>query len=271
MFRDEKLELKVGLFIGVGIFLMFLIVFSISDFYLLREGYDINVIFNFVNGIKKNSPIRLAGVNVGEVKDIVIFYDEAEEKTRVSMDLRIMGGARVEKDAVARINTLGLLGEQYLELTPGISKEFLKDGDSIQGKDPVNVGMQMEKMSELADSMAGVMRSISRGEGTLGKLLMEDTIYRDLEAIFGRLRDGQGTLGRLLMEDTIYRDLEAIFGRLRDGEGTIGKFLVKDDVYNNVEDFTSDIKAHPWKLLVRTKDESKKTDTRTRGTVVSPR
>ena len=231
MFRDEKLELKVGLFIGVGIFLMFLIVFSISDFYLLREGYDVKVKFDFINGLKKSAPIRLAGVNVGEVRDIAIFYDEAAGKTRVNLDLRIVGEARIERDAVARINTLGLLGEQYLEITPGVSQDFLKDGDSIQGKDPVNVGMQMEKMSEFADAAADVMRHISKGEGTLG---------------------------RLLMEDTIYRDLEIIFGRLRDGEGTIGKLLVKDDVYNNIEDFTGDIKAHPWKLLKKDSGTGKK-------------
>lgn len=245
MFRDEKLELKVGLFIGAGIFLMFLIVFSISDFYLLKKGYDINVNFDFVNGIKKNAPIRLAGVHVGEVKDITIYYDEKAGKTRVQLGLRITGEAKIEKDSIARINTLGLLGEQYLEITPGRSERFLKTGDEIEGRNPINVGLQMEKMAGVASSLTAVMDSV---------------------------REGKGTIGKLFMDDTIYNDLEVIFGRLADGEGTIGKLLVKDDVYNNIEDFTSDIKAHPWKLLKKdTSTKSRQTETEKRGTSVSTR
>ena len=68
MFRDEKLEMKVGIFIGIGIFLMFLIVFSIGDRYPFEKGYNVKVIFDYVNGITKDAPVRLAGVDVGEVK-----------------------------------------------------------------------------------------------------------------------------------------------------------------------------------------------------------
>lgn len=244
MFRDEKLELKVGLFIGAGIFLMFLIVFSISDFYFFKEGYEVNVVFDFVNGIKKSAPIRFAGVNVGEVKDIVVFYDEEVSRTRVNLLLKITGDTRIEEDAVARINTLGLLGEQYLEITPGRSKNFLIEGGVIQGKDPVNMGLQMEKMTEFADHASSLIRRISEGQGTIGKLLTEETIYRDLETIIARLRAG---------------------------EGTIGKLLVQEDVYDNIEDLTSDIKANPWKLLRVTTDRSRQSEERSRGTVISPR
>lgn len=278
MFRNEKLELKVGLFIGLGIFLMFLIVFSIGDFYLFREGYDIRARFDFVNGIKRSSPIRFAGVDVGEVKDIVIYYDEVAGKSRVRVDMRIAANVKIEQDAVARINTLGLLGEQYVEITPGTSGEFLRDGDFLTGKDPVNVGMQMEKMTEFADSASAILKKISEGEGTLGKLLTDDALHGDLAEIFGKIRRGEGTLGKLLTEDNVYlnletilRDLETIFGRLRDGEGTIGKFLADESVYSNIEDFTADIKANPWKLLMRTPERRRETEESDRGTRISPR
>lgn len=75
MFRDEKLEMKVGLFIGVGIFIMFLLVFSISDMSIFQKGYNLQVIFDFVNGISDNAPVRVAGVTAGEVKAINVFYD----------------------------------------------------------------------------------------------------------------------------------------------------------------------------------------------------
>ncbi|MEA3490072.1 MAG: MlaD family protein [Candidatus Omnitrophota bacterium] len=246
MFRNEKLELKVGLFIGVGIFLGFFIIFSVSDIYLLQKGYNIKAVFDFVNGIKENAPIRLAGVHVGEVKKIDIFYDDDLEKTRVTLGLWVTGETKIEKDSVARINTLGLLGEQYLEITPGTSNHFLKAGNTIVGKSPVNVGLQMERMVELVDSAAIIFQNVAEGKGTLGKFLVDDTIYNDLETIFGRLSRG---------------------------EGTIGKLLVEERVYDNIEEFTSDIKAHPWKLLRKTSDRKKRSesDVKKRGTGVSTR
>ncbi|MBD3425734.1 MAG: MCE family protein [Candidatus Omnitrophica bacterium] len=238
MFRDEKLEMKVGLFIGIGLFVMFFIVFSISDFYVFEKGYNFNVIFDYVNGITSNAPVRLAGVHVGDVEDISIYYDDEAQKTRVKLNVWVKGQVRVERDAVARINTLGLLGEQYLELTPGKMNRFLEEGDTLTGKNPVNVGVQMERVS-------GLVKDISEGRGTLGKLLTEDTIYNDLEGVFGRLNRG---------------------------EGTIGKLLVEEDVYDNIKDFTKDIKAHPWKLLHRPRSRDRSSSEREpdRGTEIEP-
>jgi len=238
MFRDQKLEMKVGLFIGIGIFLMFFIVFSISDLTVFEKGYNIEVIFDYENGLTEDAPVRLAGVHIGEVKKMGIFYDQDASKTRVKLDIWVKGSIRIEEDAVARINTLGLLGEQYLELSPGQSSRFLKSGDVIIGKNPVNVGQQMDKMSELIGSVS--------------------TIFKKAEA-------GEGTLGKLLVEDTLYNDLTTITGRLSKGEGTIGKFLVDDAVYNNIEEFTADIKAHPWKLLQKPRRTKTKKTTEGKG------
>ena len=245
MFRDEKLEMKVGLFIGIGIFLMFFIVFSISDLYLWKKGYDIRVIFDFVNGITEDAPVRLAGVHVGEVKDIKIYYDKEAARTRVKLYVWIGGDTRIEEDAVARINTLGLLGEQYLEISPGTSDRFLKSDDIIIGRNPVNVGQQMEGMSELVQSAKRIFQGAEKGEGTLGKLLVDDTLYNDLATIFGRLKDGEGTIGKLLVEEKVYDDLE---------------------------DFVSDIKAHPWKLLSKpSRRERKPGKEEKRGAGIEPR
>jgi len=245
MFRDEKLEMKVGLFIGVGIFLMFMIVFSISDLTFLQKGYEIGIVFDFVNGLTEDAPVRLAGVDVGEVETLDVFYDEEAKRTRVHVVAKIRRDTRIEEDAVARVNTLGLLGEQYLEITPGTAAKRLKNGDVVTGRNPVNVGMQMENMSNLAESVSDVFSQISQGRGTLGKLIMDDTIYNDIQIIFERLRKG---------------------------EGTIGKLLVKEKVYDDLEYFVEDIKAHPWKLLSKPRRSSRDDDEEeSRGTVVEPR
>ncbi|MDD5634274.1 MAG: MlaD family protein [Candidatus Omnitrophica bacterium] len=247
MYRDQKLELRVGMFIGMSLFICFLIVFSISDFYIFKGGYNLNISFDYVNGITKNAPVRLAGVRIGDVRDIKIFYDTVAEKTRVKLDVWIEGPeTRIEKDSVARINTLGLLGEQYLEITPGVSKEFLKEGETVIGKNPANMGIQMERMSRVMDSFSDVLSRLEKGEGTFGKLMTDDALYNDLETIFSRLKNG---------------------------EGTIGKLLVEEKVYNDVEEFVGDIKANPWKLLQKPREPIKKDNAgkNRKGTEVSHR
>ena len=82
--ENKVFELKVGIFIAVGILLFFIMVFSIGDVYLIKKGYTVDIIFNFVNGIGENAPVRLAGVNVGQVEKIKIFFDEKETKTKGS-------------------------------------------------------------------------------------------------------------------------------------------------------------------------------------------
>ena len=182
MFRDEKLELKVGLFIGIGIFLMFMIVFSIKDVSLMGKGYEFNCVFDYVNGITDSAPVRLAGVNVGEVRGITLFYDEEQGKTRVALNARIKHGVKIEKDAVARINTLGLLGERYMEISPGTSKNFIGSGDILIGHNPTDTGAQMEKINEFFNSATSIVQHIEKGEGSLGKFVMDDTFYNEMEA-----------------------------------------------------------------------------------------
>ena len=271
MFRDEKIEMKVGFFMGVGIFLMFLIVFSVGDFSFLREGYETEAVFDFINGVKKSAPIRLAGVNVGEVTDIKIFYDEDLKKTRVALKLKIGKEVNVEKDAAVRINTLGLLGEQYVEITPGTVGEFLVEGDVIEGRNPVNVGMQMEMIQEFVETATTIVKDAHNGRGTIGKLLTDDRLYESLADVFTKISSGKGTIGRLLAEDTLYKDLEVIFGKISRGEGTIGRLLTEDDIYENLEYFTRDIKNHPWKLLKVTREKKMETSEKRKGTTVGSR
>lgn len=243
MFRNENLEIKVGLFIGAGIFIMFLIVFSISDFYLLKKGYDFDVIFDYANGVTENAPVRFAGVSAGEVRDLEVYYDKIFGKTRVRINVWINGEVKVQTDSIARINSLGLLGEQYVEITPGVAKTFIEPGSEIIGHNPMNIGEQMEGMNDLIQSFGKVIKKVENGEGTVGKLFSDDTLYNDVETIFARIKNGEGTVGKLLTEDKIYNDLES---------------------------FVSDIKAHPWKLLSKPSRRKKKTNKdQQKGTSIS--
>ena len=186
----KTFELKVGVFILIGIAVLFIIVFSIGDIKLVKGGYHIKVIFNFASGIGPSAPVRLAGVGCGQVERLHLFYDEKEARTKVEVYSWIESNdIKIEKDAVATINTLGLLGEKYLEIIPGAAeKGFLKDSDTLIGKDPVAMEKITENLANLSESVGTVVDRLKKGEGTIGKLLVEDKIYRDLEAFVGDIK-----------------------------------------------------------------------------------
>lgn len=202
--ENRLFELKVGIFIAVGILVFFIIVFSIGDVYLLRKGYHIGVIFNFANGITESAPARLAGVNVGQVDKIDIFYDEAEKKTKIKLLVWINDeNVKIERDSMAVINTLGLLGEKYLEIFPGTkSDDILGNGDEIVGHDPIPTELLAEKLDEFADSANVVMTRLKEGEGTVGKLLVEEKIYNDLEELVEDIKKHPWKLLQKPREDT---------------------------------------------------------------------
>jgi len=222
-------ELKVGIFALIGIIILFIIVFSIGDIYVVKQGYHITAVFDFADGIGGSAPVRLAGVGVGQVEGVEIFRDEEANKTKVKLHAWIQEGAQIEEDSRAIINTLGLLGEKYLEIFPGTpGKRILKDKDSLVGENSVPMQEITQKMSGLLTSVSSVFDKLEKGEGTMGKLITSDTVYTDVEAVTGNLRKGEGTIGKLLTNDKIYRDLEA---------------------------FVEDIKKHPWKLLSKPRGE----------------
>lgn len=180
---DIKLfELKVGIFIMIGIAILFIIVFSIGDINLIKKGYHVKVDFTFVDGIGGSAPVRLAGVGVGQIDGLKVFYDEKEKRTKAQLNAWIKEGVRIEQDAVATVNTLGFMGEKYMEIYPGKSDKFLNDGDTLKGKDPMQMSRVVENLYHLSESAEVIVDRLKKGEGTVGKLLTDDTIYKDLEA-----------------------------------------------------------------------------------------
>jgi len=207
--KPVSFEIKVGIFVFIGILVMFIIVFSIGEFYFLKPMYRIKVLFNFANGIAIGAPVRLAGIEVGEVEDINVFYDQMLKHTRVSILAHIKKEAQVEKNAKFTINTLGLLGEKYLEISPGtVDAGFVSDEDIVVGLDPIPMEEVTKAVKELTDNARAITEAA--------------------KVVFQRLERGEGTVGKLLTEEAIYNDLEA---------------------------FVADIKAHPWKLLMKGREE----------------
>jgi phospholipid/cholesterol/gamma-HCH transport system substrate-binding protein len=128
--QSKALELLVGLFFTLGVAAVFILTFRVASVSGVGEpgGYEVTADFENIGGLRPGAAVTMAGVRIGRVRDIAI--DKTTFEARVTM--RITGSYdNIPKDSHASILTAGLLGEQYVGLSPGGAEEILGDGDSI--------------------------------------------------------------------------------------------------------------------------------------------
>ena len=124
-------ELGVGLFIIAGILCLGYLSVRLGRMEVLgQQGYEIYALFSNSGGLKNGSSVRIAGVDVGRVKNICL----QDYQARIVMN--IFENVQIQEDAIASIKTKGLIGEKYLEISPGASEEIIAPGDRIRDTQP---------------------------------------------------------------------------------------------------------------------------------------
>ena len=253
--KGISVEFKVGLFVVIAIVILSMIVFQIGGINIFnRNTQKLNVIFDFVNGISKDAPVHVAGVAVGDVKNVEIFYNHEKKKTQVKLHLTLKNDVKIPNDSVAYINTLGILGEKYVEIVPGEDREnFLRDGDFIIGNNPV----QLEKLTEsLVDIVGDQTVRDSLRESFYNMRVATENLRETTEVLnetVQGVKNGQGTLGRLMRDDSIYNETEAMIVNIN---GKLDKTIT--DLNTALNDLIRDLKLHPWKIFQKAPQPAKK-------------
>ena len=125
------LELAVGLFIIAGIVCLGYLSIKLGKMEVLgNKGYEVHALFSNSGGLKTGSSIVVAGVQVGRVKSITL------ENYRARVVLNIPWDVKIQEDAIASIKTRGLIGEKYVEITPGGSEKIIPPGGRIRDTQP---------------------------------------------------------------------------------------------------------------------------------------
>ena len=130
MLESKAVETIVGVFVALGLGALFILAMKVSDLSSLggEDGYEITARFLNIGGLKVRSPVKMAGVVVGRVKDIRLDEQTYEAVATLSVASEF---DNIPSDTSASIYTAGLLGEQYVYLEPGGEDTFLMDGDRI--------------------------------------------------------------------------------------------------------------------------------------------
>jgi phospholipid/cholesterol/gamma-HCH transport system substrate-binding protein len=125
--RRFDLELTVGLFIIAGMICLGYLSIKLGRMEVLGEkGYDVYAVFSNVTGLKSGSSVQIAGVDVGRVRSVTL------DNYQAKVVLNLPDGLKIQEDAIASIKTKGLIGEKYVEITPGGSEKVIKEGDRIR-------------------------------------------------------------------------------------------------------------------------------------------
>lgn len=220
IFGKSSTELKVGIFVGIGLLIMTLFVMFIGDIRNKVGSYEFTVTFSFVNGVKVGAPVRFAGVDIGEVSNLE-FQSAQDSAGKVLVRTLIRRDVRIPVDSQIWINTLGILGEKYIEVMPGRSEEVFRPGMIVAGNDP----LAMQELGEIAKNVAK------------------------------KIDDGLTDFKKLAISlDELTRNLDDALARVKNGEGSLGKLVYRDDIYNELEAFVADVRKHPWKLFWKGKE-----------------
>jgi len=183
IFGKTKMELKVGVFVFTGLVILAAFVLSIGGMKTWSSGYRVHFIFNFVNGVKLGAPVRFAGVDVGQVKNIKFIIPAKDLPTKVDIICWIKKEIQIPTDSTVWVNTLGLLGEKYVEVMPG--KDYgkcLAENEQIAGQDPIPMQEVTDLAKKIADDIDNILVGINNKEGTIGKLIYDGALYNELEA-----------------------------------------------------------------------------------------
>jgi len=189
IFGQSKLELKVGIFVFIGLIILTIFILSVKDFRGVTSGYEVNFLFNFANGVKIGSPVRFAGVDVGEIKEISFVRIGDNPKPKVKIMGSIRKDIKIPVDSTVWVNTLGLLGEKYIEIMPGSDfNNMVAPKQALVGDDPVPMQEISVLARDIAKNLDTAIEKIVHKEGSLGKLLYDDKIYNELDAMVTDLK-----------------------------------------------------------------------------------
>lgn len=187
---------------------------------LFKKKFPYETRFDSAAGLVAGNPVRLNGVTVGNVLEVILSPDPADRTVRVIYDVDRRAAPRLRKGTRASIKTIGLLGDKYVDLAGGTAEE---PEVPINGEIPPAPGAGLEKLLE--------------GGGDL--LTDLSAIARSLKNILGRTEQGKGLLGALTSESvesanlgnnlqTTLKTLNSVLKKVDTGHGLVGKLLVDD-------------------------------------------
>ncbi len=261
-------KLRVGIVITIALIIILLaVMFAGNIEKLFTPRVMIYAMVHDVKGLRDGSPVWFSGVEIGSVKHIKF---SVEQKVRVAMSIVTDALKYLKKDSNANIMTLGLLGDKYVEITPGSNEaEGLRAGDTITGRTQTEIQDVVQssqdsiaKISDFVSMLEEILIKIENGKGTVSRFIQDPAVYenlkeaiKELTLLVRKIESGEGTMGRLINEDALYNDLASsakdisLFAQsLKKSEGTLNKLINDPSLYDRFQTASTSLDAFTQRL-----------------------
>ena len=180
-------NLKLGIFVILGTALFLFAAYLIGNRQNMFGGtFGVTAVFKNANGLQKGNNVRFSGINVGTVHKIEMIND-----TTIAVSMNIIENMQehIKKDAVAMIGSDGLVGSMLINIVPGAgTAALIEAGDELRSVSKIatqdmisTLNVTNENAAMLTADLLKVAQSLTKGKGTLGKLLNDTVMASDLQ------------------------------------------------------------------------------------------
>jgi phospholipid/cholesterol/gamma-HCH transport system substrate-binding protein len=197
--HSQKFKVRLGLFVAGGLALFVLAIFIIGkQKNMFNPVFKLTTTFYNVSGLQVGNNIRFSGINVGTVDNIIIINDST---VRVDLLVRKEVKQFIKSDCVIAIGSEGLIGDRLLIISQGSTGAHLaREGEELASIEPVETDAIMASVQVTAanaeiitEQLAAIMVKINSGDGTLGRLIQDTTIARNInETIINLKQSSKG-------------------------------------------------------------------------------
>lgn len=249
-------ELRVGLtVIFASLVLIVLIFLMTGSTGLFTQKITLYAFFDNASGLRVGAPVRLEGVDIGNVQAIRVVHGHGLTPVRVIMKVSTKYGDAIRTDSTAQLSTQGVLGETFVDIDsraahgpPAADGATLPIHEQPDLTDVVRASQStLQNIQALLQRVDNIVSFIQSGQGSIGKLIYDEALYTRLnttlaefQKVASAVTQGQGSLGKLIVNDDLYNranatvdKLNGILDQVNSGQGTLGKFLKDPALYDN--------------------------------------
>jgi phospholipid/cholesterol/gamma-HCH transport system substrate-binding protein len=252
-------QLRVGITVLVSVSALVVLIFLMSNTAgLFTKRITLYTYVDNASGLRVGAPVRLQGVDVGNVTEIKIIHGHGVTPVRLMMRISLKEGVKgfIKKDTTATLGTAGVLGETFVDLDSAFAKDpnDVADGDTLLSRDVPDIQdvvrstqSSLQNVNALINRADNILSIVENGKGTIGKLIYDPQLYANTNSAISQLNDilmdlnqGHGSIGKLLKDEEFYGKLNqtvdhvnATVEAVNRGEGSAGKFIKDPALYDN--------------------------------------
>jgi phospholipid/cholesterol/gamma-HCH transport system substrate-binding protein len=215
----------------------------------------ITAYFDNAGGLRVGAPVRLEGVDIGNVNSITVVPGHGLTPVQVTMKVSTKYKDALKKDSIASLSTAGVLGETFVDTdSRGATGPTAQNGDTL----PTKVSPQLqdvvrssqgtlENVDILVRRVDRILTQIESGNGSIGKLIYDEALYgrlnttlTEVQSMVAQVSSGKGSVGKLITSDELYNkarasldNLDKIIDEINQGKGSVGKFLKDPSLFDN--------------------------------------